>query len=931
MAGNQKVATENINEVILRLLKINSGLELDYQTYYEIIKKKLAFARLVGKELPREEDELLRNEFKRVKNKKGRFKVKTSKAKVSVSPSSPSSGGGGNRPRGGKLVVNNSFFQQYVDPVKVRDITEKSTIISRSSSDNSESLKTSLDNINKTLDSIVNTLTDINERNKNQLEEKRKEEENKKRKSKEGELESKTFDGIKKVISVITKPFQSIWDKILNFIGSIILGRVLIKLVNWIADPQNQGKIQSIIRFFVDHWPTLLALYLRFGTGIGKFVGTLTRVLIKGSFKLVKLTAQLAAKAGLKGAGRFAKFLGGRKGRVLATGLSIAGDVAITAGTAYGASKLLGGGDNKNQQETPPTQGFSGGGFVRIPKFAGGGFANFNKIFGGASMGAMFGPMGMLAGAGIGAAASSGVVSGPKGRDKVPAMLTDGEFVMSVGAVNKYGVDTLEAMNAAGGGTNQPQVVGGKTYAVGGGYIGEIPRETKSYRSRFGEDFTSNLSNNQPHKISNHYNSLQNSENILSDQIKINRSNLRESGYRTAPESRMLPATRQSSANLMRVTARTTSGSRAPKSSFNRYRPGATLRATGPGMQNFSELQRFVGQSGTMRPLGTMRDGRFGNLKSLGVEMLADYLMERGFDKINAMIVANKINEGKKLTGVGRENYIEKLRNVVQKEERWQSGIGGLYDAIVGMGKQSRSQKMSESSRAILEGIGSGVYQGGGIKGGWGLKKQEFKDMPKTQIMTDKGRPFVGHKAMRGGKPVYVRGPQPGTGTTNPLEALGRMLNPNAYKENDARIAREKHKEAMVNALENMQAQGMAPEAQARMMKQMGGNLKDAQNDLNYRKKTKARIASGELKSGGRKRTSQEQMRIKISKSQTKKQPPKPLPKPKPKYNPAGGGMGGRRGSGSNPSRKGTNPPSFSPTHSSKSTKTARSTLGVKR
>jgi len=38
--------------------------------------------------------------------------------------------------------------------------------------------------------------------------------------------------------------------------------------------------------------------------------------------------------------------------------------------------------------------------------------------------------------------------------------------------VQKYGVDTLEGMNAAGGGTNQPKIVSGTTYAKGGGMIG---------------------------------------------------------------------------------------------------------------------------------------------------------------------------------------------------------------------------------------------------------------------------------------------------------------------------------------------------------------------------------------------------------------------------------------------------------------------------
>ena len=57
-------------------------------------------------------------------------------------------------------------------------------------------------------------------------------------------------------------------------------------------------------------------------------------------------------------------------------------------------------------------------------------------------------------------------------KDTVPAMLAPGEFVMSRGAVQKYGADTMASMNAAGGGTNLPQRMNGITYAAGGGLMG---------------------------------------------------------------------------------------------------------------------------------------------------------------------------------------------------------------------------------------------------------------------------------------------------------------------------------------------------------------------------------------------------------------------------------------------------------------------------
>ena len=64
-----------------------------------------------------------------------------------------------------------------------------------------------------------------------------------------------------------------------------------------------------------------------------------------------------------------------------------------------------------------------------------------------------------------------GEVPGEGTGDTVPAMLEPGEFVMSKGAVQNEGLENLEQMNAEGGGTNQPIVKDGTTYAQGGGAI----------------------------------------------------------------------------------------------------------------------------------------------------------------------------------------------------------------------------------------------------------------------------------------------------------------------------------------------------------------------------------------------------------------------------------------------------------------------------
>ena len=63
-----------------------------------------------------------------------------------------------------------------------------------------------------------------------------------------------------------------------------------------------------------------------------------------------------------------------------------------------------------------------------------------------------------------------GTVPGSGNTDTVPAMLTPGEFVMSKGAVQRYGASTLAGMNAAAGGTNRPTLgrykTGGKVQTM---------------------------------------------------------------------------------------------------------------------------------------------------------------------------------------------------------------------------------------------------------------------------------------------------------------------------------------------------------------------------------------------------------------------------------------------------------------------------------
>ena len=330
-----------------------------------------------------------------------------------------------------------------------------------------------LQSISKSLTNIIQLLSQQNNQTRRESEENRKNQERSKRKGIELGLEN-SFNAVKSVAQSVVAPVQNILGQIIQFFVTLFLGRALIQLLNWFADPNNQNKIRSIMRFLSDWWPSLVAGYILFGTGFGRIVRKVAGVAVGAVARLAviaaRLTKAIATGKGLKGAA--AAFsgggrLGGWKGGLLRLGIG----AAATIGTGMAIDKFVGGGGESPQLDVPNVPS--------VPALGafGGGLANLKDLFSNSTSGltSKFNPFTSFFGSGGLASVMQGlggVVSGPKGIDKVPAMLTDGEFVMSRGAVQKFGVNALEAMNAAGGGTNQPKIVRGVPHAAGGGLIG---------------------------------------------------------------------------------------------------------------------------------------------------------------------------------------------------------------------------------------------------------------------------------------------------------------------------------------------------------------------------------------------------------------------------------------------------------------------------
>jgi len=278
-----------------------------------------------------------------------------------------------------------------------------------------------LTDISESVKSILYSLKASNNISKNLAEDERKRQESKKRSGAESKLEKKRFEGLKKLGSKLIQPIKGPLDALFNFLKNVILGRIVIGIIDWLGDPENQKKLESLIRFFKDWWPTIVTAVLLFGTGLGGLLKSIVGITFRFIPKLLGLLPGLL------------KFLKSPMGRI--AGLAVAG-LGL-------ADKLTDGGeddvdltkqDPAPAQTTPATQ----------------------------TQGVEPEPMregGMVPG------------KGPN-KDTVPAMLAPGEFVMSRGAVQKYGAGMLGSMNAAAGGTNRPDVRGGVTYAAGGGEVG---------------------------------------------------------------------------------------------------------------------------------------------------------------------------------------------------------------------------------------------------------------------------------------------------------------------------------------------------------------------------------------------------------------------------------------------------------------------------
>ncbi len=281
----------------------------------------------------------------------------------------------------------------------------------------SENIGKTLIGIQESVDSIAETTDlqykqDLKEDERDRLSSERA-----KANKKEKALET-VSSGIMKGAQKVLAPVKNLFDEITKFVVTVLLGMGVVRLLKWFNDPANKAKLDTIGKFLKDWWPALLAGLMAFFPALLGPGGMIIGAVVLLAWAIPKIIAAVKSIFGMNK----------EVDKVIAN--NVDGLEKNLQKEDGGITKELdkAGKDLKGiDKEKPPKDGDAGQvptemqGAEEVQKFKEG-----------------------------------GLVHGPSGVDKVPARLTAGEFVMSKGAVQKYGTDTLAGMNAAGKGTNQP-------------------------------------------------------------------------------------------------------------------------------------------------------------------------------------------------------------------------------------------------------------------------------------------------------------------------------------------------------------------------------------------------------------------------------------------------------------------------------------------
>jgi len=313
------------------------------------------------------------------------------------------------------------------------------------------------------IDDLVRVINEDNKlEKKDQKQDTRKLEEDKKKYREDKIEEKKKTKGFVLDLKKSTGKIRGFFDKLKSFIKLGLISGLINTLYNFFTDPKNKDKIAATQKFLKDWWPALAAAITLIFTPFKGLILKTIGFLISTTSQILKLFATnpifgIAVAFGVSGVMDYLK----GKNRKLKIKKEVE-DLMESEGISEteARKKLI-----QQKEDTAKDMPYSMNPFDdkrrEILKEAEQ-LKNIDFERGRYGFNLLAPPINRAPGF------SGGGLS--MGTDIIPAMLTPGEFVMSRGAVNMFGADTMMAMNKSGGGTNRPKY--GKVMGLqGGGYV----------------------------------------------------------------------------------------------------------------------------------------------------------------------------------------------------------------------------------------------------------------------------------------------------------------------------------------------------------------------------------------------------------------------------------------------------------------------------
>ena len=459
---------------------LEMGIDLDDlsdQDYLSALKEAIATIEFKTSGKGDERSVALREEvikLRRPKAKRTKISAESFKKGTAIGGGKEGTAIGGRK--GGALTVrpSSSLVPSSLKP------EENEEEVEGDKKEKKESVVKILSDISKTVKSILKTLKQKNKLDKKLAKQNRLKAERDRRALAEKNLE-KRFTALKNFAQKMLKPIMGPFDALMNFIKNIILGKIVLGIIDWFGNPENQQKVQSFIRFLKDWWPALITAVLLFATPLGGIIAGIVTTLTVATGKLLTLLPKLLKflKSPLViGLGLFA--VGAAAPALFPETVETETDKNVDESIEEKGGQATADALRKEQEDREKNQNP----FMRfLTGTVMGEDAERRKQIDRAETGVE--PVYKSRGGFI-----------PRGTDTVPAMLTPGEFVVKREAVQKYGVDTLSSMNSMtkslpsyeGGGnveqmeskmTSAPAELGplreqAKEKTIGDGVIGDV-------------------------------------------------------------------------------------------------------------------------------------------------------------------------------------------------------------------------------------------------------------------------------------------------------------------------------------------------------------------------------------------------------------------------------------------------------------------------